>query len=42
MAERDYTFKRLGRFILEKSAKANQIEMPNALDRLDDAVNGRL
>lgn len=41
LSEKDYTFKKLGRFILENSARANQVEMDQALDMLDDAVNGR-
>lgn len=42
MAERDYTFRKLQRFILENSAQANGVEMKLALDERDDAVNGRL
>ena len=41
MAEPDYTFRRLQRFILENSAQANGVEMEMALDDLDDAINGR-
>lgn len=42
MVERDYTFRKLQRFILENSAQANGVEMELALDELDDAINGRL
>ncbi|MBS1832377.1 MAG: hypothetical protein JST65_06685 [Acidobacteria bacterium] len=40
MAEKDYTFRKLGRFILQNSARANEAEMEQALDELEEAVNG--
>lgn len=40
MGEQDYTFKKLQRFILEHSARANEKEMNLALDELDEAVRG--
>lgn len=41
MAEGDYTFRKIQRFIMDNSAHANIVEMELALDELDDAVNGR-
>lgn len=41
MADRDYTFRKVGRFILENSARANEVEMGLALGELEDAVNGK-
>ena len=41
MADRDYTFRKVGRFILENSARANEVEMERALGELEDAVNGK-
>lgn len=40
MGEKDYTFKKLQRFILENSARANEREMNLALDELDEVIRG--
>jgi hypothetical protein len=38
--DRDYSFRKIGKFIFENSARANEIEMEQALNDLDDAVSG--
>jgi len=40
--DREFTFKRVQRFIVEHAGKGNEECMHQALDRLEDAVTGRI